>query len=132
MSIAAARQGIADALVGCDIAVYRRLTDVVDPPAAVIGWPESIDPRVVFETHWQYAIPVLLCVSYADPDAADTQLEAMLANVDATPFYALDNARNLDGGVSSTSVVSVGDFGTFEAQGITLFGCRVFVEVFSG
>jgi len=133
MSVTAARQGIADVLVDTGVNVYRRLTDVAVPPCAIVQWPESINPRVVFGSgEWDYQVPVLIAVSYADPDAADSALEALLLNVAGTPLYALENGTNLAAGVDSTSVVSIGDFGTFEAQGITLFGCRVLVEVFGG
>jgi hypothetical protein len=121
MSVTAARDGLEDILASTGVNVYRRLTDVVDPPAAVIQWPE-----------WDYEIPVLICVSYADPDTADRTLEALLLNVSGTPLYALENGRSLSSAVDSTSVMSIGDFGTFEAQGITLFGCRVLVGVMGG
>jgi hypothetical protein len=133
MSITAARQGLATVLANTGVNVYRRLTDVVDAPCAVVQWPESIDTRVVFGSgEWDYQVPVLIAVSYADPDAADKALEALLLNTSGTPLYALENGGNLSSGVDSTSVVSIGDFGTFEAQGITLFGCRVLVEVLGG
>jgi hypothetical protein len=133
MSVTAARDGLEDILADTGVNVYRRLTDVVDPPAAVIQWPETIATRVVFGSgEWDYEIPVLLCVSYADPDAADRALEALLLNTSGTPLYALENGGNLSSAVDSTSVLSIGDFGTFEAQGITLFGCRVLVGVLGG
>jgi hypothetical protein len=81
---------------------------------------------------WDYEIPVLICVSYADPDTADRTLEALLLNVSGTPLYALENGGSLSSAVDSTSVMSIADFGTFEAQGITLFGCRVLVGVMGG
>ena len=133
MSVTAARDGLETILADTGVAIYRRLTDVVDPPAAVIQWPETINPRVVFGSgEWDYEIPVLLCVSYADPGAADRSLEALLLNELGTPLYALENGGNLSSSVDSTVVVSIGDFGTFEAQGITLFGCRVLVGVMGG
>jgi hypothetical protein len=96
MSVTAARDGLEDVLDGTGVNVYRRLTDVVDPPAAVIQWPETIATRVVFGSgEWDYEIPVLLCVSYADPDAADRALEALLLNTSGTPLYALENGGNL-------------------------------------
>jgi hypothetical protein len=133
MSVTAARDGLEDILALTGVNVYRRLTDVVDPPAAVIQWPETINPRVVFGSgEWDYEIPVLICVSYADPDTADRTLEALLLNVSGTPLYALENGGSLSSAVDSTSVMSIADFGTFEAQGITLFGCRVLVGVMGG
>lgn len=130
MSLSAARAGLYTLLGTVDgINVYRRLKDHVEGAFAMVQWPETINPRTDLEGDWQFQIPVLVAVPYAEPEAADARLEALLANTSGTPFYVLDNGLNLSNTVDSTTVVSVIDIGVFQANDTDFLGCRIIVDV---
>lgn len=130
MSLAAARAGLNTLLGTVDgINVYRRLKDHVEGALAMVQWPETINPRTDLEGDWQFQIPVLVAVPYSEPETADARLEALLANTSGTPFYVLDNGRNLSNTVDSTTVVTITDIGVFQANDTEFLGCRIIVDV---
>ena len=126
MSLLDVRAGIKTVLTTIQgLRVYDFQTDGPEVPAAIVGFPDTIDPHAVFGDGTDYVIPVGLLISRATDRSADTQMVELVEAIVA----ALDDDPTLDGACDSANVIEVANF-TYGDVGTTpVMVCEVRVQV---
>ncbi len=130
MSLATVRAGLKTVLGGVSgLTVYGFLAMLPHTPAAVVGFPEELNPDVVLGPGTDYRIDVALFVGLADDNVADITLTALVDSV----LTALAVDPTLAGAAMSAIPVRVGDFGQAPLgdAGPMALGCLVTVEVYT-
>ncbi len=130
MTLAACRTAIKSTLSGVSgLATYDYEAGNPQLPCAMVGWPETFDPRVTLDGTGaeEYRIPVRLLVQYVSESGADDALETLIASAVAAI------TRTLGGTSESASVVAVRDFGLYEFAdpNVRALGCEMVVEVWT-
>lgn len=109
---------------------YDRIADSLAEPAAVVGMPDPLTYNLTFgPTAGTYLIPVRLYVARVDAEEAQALLDAYIAPTGATAIKQALEATTVTGCWHSITVVSVGEFGSYEVGGIAYLGCQFQVEV---
>ncbi len=130
MSLAAVRAGLKTALDPIDgLNVYGYLTLGINTPAAVVGFPEELNPQAVLGPGTDYQIDVAVFVGLADDKIADVTLTDYVEAI----LTALDGDPDLGGACDSAAVTRVGDFlqAPIGDGGPAALWCLVTVEVFT-
>ena len=131
MSLSGVRTGLKTALASVGgLRVYDFEADAPESPAAVVRMPDSIDPRAVLGSGWNYDIAVQLLLSRADDRGADGMLEDLLAETGSTSIVAaLRTDPTLGGACMSADVTLVDSFGVIPVGSVPMLSCRLIVEV---
>lgn len=131
MSVSLARAAIADALGAVnDLRVYSWVPDMVNPPAAVVLWPEGSIEHQAHGDDWEYTINVQLIVARADSRAADAALDVLIAKTGSGSAYAALEAVTDPTGVDDITVTRIGDFGILSVGEIDYLACTMSVVVY--
>lgn len=126
MSIAGVRAGIADALNDVvELTPYAYVPNMVNVPAAVVGWPDAINLRSALGGYREYAVPVTLYVEWASDRAGDEALSELIEAV-----VEVLAQTDLGGAAEDIAVSTVRSFGVATVGEIQYLTCQIVVEVF--
>lgn len=134
MSLAAARSAVKTILEQVNgLRCYDFVPDLVNPPAAVVGWPVGdIDPHQNHSGGWEYRLPIQVIVAKVSDRHADARLEALIAasGADSSVVAALESDNQPTTSVDSMSVEGIGDFGIVTVNDIDYLACTVTVSIY--
>jgi hypothetical protein len=100
---------------------HARVPARINPPAAVIA-PDSVEYNVDFDGGATYRLPVQVLVQLGDWDAAQQQLDALVAH-DGTAVDAINSAT------VEARVTSMEGYGLTPYAGVDYLGAVLIVEV---
>lgn len=102
-------------------------------PAAIVGLPVNVDPRIQFgDVGWKYGIPIDLLVGAGDDASSDAALETLLSEDGyGSAVVALRADDTLGGACQYAEVVGIGNFRwvEFGDGNVVAKACTITVEV---
>lgn len=128
MDTAAIRTGLLAALRGMSgVGAYGALPDALEPPAVVVGLPESVTYATTVGGCGQVTIPILCIAGRTDDYNAVSVLDLLVSSQGVK--RALETDRTLGGIVRGLRVPEARSWSPLEVGAVNYLSCQVVVNI---